>query len=232
MKYYKIVKNNNIVGVATSNDLRFLQISHNFLLPTNEDRCEYIECNTILYHDRWMRPLRNTNWSYTIADVIEIEETDYNSMIELFETNEELEIPVSLEPEMETEPVIEESDITLEFAREFKIKQLSSICNSMIEQGIDVTLSDGLRHHFSLTAYDQINLLNASIMIKDGATQIPYHADNESYKMYSASDINLIISAANQHKMYHTMYFNNLKTYINNQTDINAIINLKYNDII
>jgi len=63
-------------------------------------------------------------------------------------------------------------------------------------------------------------------MASAGETLIPYHADGELCKMFSAEDINTIINTATAFKTYHITYFNSLKVYINaleSMSDVTAI---------
>ena len=60
-------------------------------------------------------------------------------------------------------------------------------------------------------------------MVASGETQIPYHADGELCRFYSAEDINIIITTATQFKTYQVSYFNALKAYIESMTDIETI---------
>lgn len=51
-------------------------------------------------------------------------------------------------------------------------------------------------------------------MIQSGETIIPYHADGELCRYYSAEDISKVINFATEFKTYHTTYYNSLKAYI------------------
>ena len=55
-----------------------------------------------------------------------------------------------------------------------------------------------------------------------------YHEKNKPCKFYSREDIEILIDAANQHRVYHTTYFNTLKMYINSLTDIIEISAIYY----
>ena len=65
-------------------------------------------------------------------------------------------------------------------------------------------------------------------MAANGMEMIPYHADGEICKFYSPDDINNIIEAATQYKIYHTTYYNALKNYVNSLDDINTIQQIEY----
>jgi 5,10-methylene-tetrahydrofolate dehydrogenase/methenyl tetrahydrofolate cyclohydrolase len=57
---------------------------------------------------------------------------------------------------------------------------------------------------------------------------IPYHADGEQCIYYTAAEINEIIAAMNNHKIYHTTYYNALKAYINSLETIEEISAITY----
>lgn len=109
-----------------------------------------------------------------------------------------------------------------------KIAEMSTACNAMITAGIDVTLSDGLSHHFDMTTDDQINLSVLYSMAQAGLMQIPYHAKDEACKYYTADDITAIYTAGMGHATYHQTYFNSLKQYIGSLSDKPAIDAVTY----
>lgn len=125
---------------------------------------------------------------------------------------------------------ISESDI--DSIRTAKIAEMSVTCNKLICQGFDVILSDGEKHHFSLTTQDQLNMITLSTMVASGEQVIPYHADGESCQWFSASDITTIINAATEFKTYHITYFNSLKLFIESMIDIQAIKEITYGSYI
>ena len=59
---------------------------------------------------------------------------------------------------------------------------------------------------------------------------IPYHADGEEVSFYTAEEINELIAAANNFKIYQTTYCNALKTYINTLETIEEISAITYGD--
>ena len=108
---------------------------------------------------------------------------------------------------------------------------MSLNCNKTITNGFDITLSDGNSYHFSLTTQDQLNLITLATMVESGETQIPYHADGEPCKFYSATDISAIIAKATEFKTYHISYYNSLKTYINSMETIDEIGRYRRNQL-
>lgn len=104
---------------------------------------------------------------------------------------------------------------SLEDIKKAKVLECDKACSEAIIDGCDIELSDGTQEHFAWTAEDQINIATAEKAIQAGAPAFPYHADNKLCRLYAASDILKIITAATAHKTYHTTYFNHLKTWIN-----------------
>ena len=224
--YYKIILNSEIIGVGTSNDCLRFQSKHSILQHTTDELAEYIECNGLLYHAHWMQPIKTDIYSYTIADVIAIEEQEYDILAPAVA---EETIPYE-EPEYVPEVPIETADpveeITLEYIRSSKISEMSYECRKAIEAGTDVIIRGQIRH-FSMTQQDQLNFISLGTLAQ---TQdlIPYHADGESCVFYTANEINQIISATTTHKIYQTTYYNALKEYINSLETIEEIAAITY----
>jgi len=127
------------------------------------------------------------------------------------------------ENEPENNPV---EEVTIDFIRQSKLAEMSHECRKTIESGIDLELR-GETQHFSLDTQDQLNLMSLSAMAQT-QQMIPYHADGEVCIFYTADEINQIVSAATAHKVYHTTYYNALKTYINALETIEEISAITY----
>lgn len=132
-----------------------------------------------------------------------------------------------IEPTPEPEPD-DPGDDSIELVREAKIREMSQTCEDIITEGVDVVLSNGETHHFSLTVQDQLNLITLTKYVEAGENHIPYHADGELCIYYTAQDIQAIVSAATIWKTYHTTYFNSLKAYIKSLRSINTISRVVY----
>lgn len=226
MKYYKIILDSQIVGVCTSDNCFRFQQKHEILIRTIDDNAEYMECNNKLYHAGWMKPLLTQKYSYTSAVILTITADEYNILVPASENT-----PIPIE-EDENEIVIPENidpadEITIQFVRNAKINEMSSDCNKTIERGFDIETEDGI-HHYSYALEDQLNLMNLSSMIAQGANELSYHADGELCRFYTPEEINEIINAGNAWKTYHTTYFNALKSYINSLETIEEISVITY----
>ena len=223
MNYYKLISGTNIVGIATSPDFRRFQKKHKIILICDEQAAQYVQHKDILYHDNWMLPITSDLYKYESAEVIQIDEQEYNTLKAALETEDEIVV----EPETPVEEAPEYVDpndvITVDYVKNMKVAEMSKTCNKVITNGFDIVLSDGNVYHFSLTTQDQLNLITLSSMVASGETQIPYHADGELCRFYSAEDINTIITTATQFKTYQVSYFNALKAYVESMTDIETI---------
>lgn len=109
---------------------------------------------------------------------------------------------------------------------EMVIAAMSEACAAAITGGVDVALSDGQTCHFSLTLEDQMNLMSLQALVDAGAEAVPYHADGEDCRYYSAADFHTITQAATMWKMYQESYFNSLRSYIQSlesEDDLEAV---------
>lgn len=108
-----------------------------------------------------------------------------------------------------------------------RLKAVNAACQDAIYAGIDVETSYG-KEHFSLSMHDQQNLSAIKMMLADGASAYPYHADGKSCAMYPAADLNALIEQATQHITYHTTYCNMLRIWINREIDMDVLRNIYY----
>lgn len=227
MTYYKLIDGTDFIGVGNTFDLRRYQAKHNILLTSDEDGAQFIQVNGMLFRDNWFAPIGECDFAYSSVEIETIDEAEYAALIDAIESGEEIEVeePV-LEEDISTS--VDTEDITLEYVRDMKIASLSNACNKIITDGFDTILSDGEVHHFSMTIQDQLNLITLSTMVASGESVIPYHADGELCKGYSAEDISTIIATATEFKTYHVTYFNSLKLYVSSLDSITAVSGVEY----
>ena len=230
MIYYKVIQNNKLVGIGTTDDLRVYQSKHDILLVADEDIAQYIQIKDILYRDNWFKTLVSNTIVYETADVSVIDENEYRQLFEAIDKGEEISVLMENDNDYEQEKIttVDETDVTVEYLKAQKIKEMSYVCNQMIVNGFDIELSDKKLHHFSLTVQDQLNLITLSAMVSSGEAVIPYHADNELCEYFSASDIGLVIKTSTELKAYHTTYYNSLKLYIQSLDNRETIADVYY----
>ena len=222
MKYYKLVLDNKIIGVADSNSfIKFSPKTRSFL-RANEETGEFINWNGEFYRATWMRPIV-FQIPYTSVQVLEIEKNEYDAFKQALETNESIIYERKEQEAQEKIPFVNPIDLeSIAYIKEAKIKEMSATCRHTIENGFDF---EG--EHFSLDTQDQLNLITLSALA-DIQEYIPYHADGELCRFYTATEMKQIVAAATQFKMYHTTYYNALKAYINSLNNIEEIAAITY----
>ena len=107
-----------------------------------------------------------------------------------------------------------------------KLNELSQKCNSAISSGCQVQLSDGSIESFTYGIVDQSNVSEMFNAVLLGATEYPYHANNDDCRMYSAQDIVTIYATLSAFKTGQTTYHNQLKRYtkaLTTQEEIQAV---------
>ena len=227
MNYYKLINGSTFVGVATQHDFRVFQQKHKIVLACDEEQAQYVQCGETFYRANWMVPVTTNRVVYETVEVIRIDKEEYDILYEAVEKGEEVEVQPEQPAHEEDTPIVDPNEeVTVDYVKTAKIAEMNSVCNKVIENGIDVMLSDGNIYHFSLTTQDQLNLITLQSMIVAGETSIPYHADGELCRYYSVEDISTVMDSATAHKTFHVTYFNSLKVYINaldNITDISAV---------
>lgn len=228
MKFYKVIQDKNFIGVASSNSFyRYNTRKHSFVL-SNETEGQFIDLENKLYRDYWMPEVPDYSIQYENAEVIQISEEEYNAIIEANHEDEpQMDDFIPEEEENSTlTPISYDVEIDIDYLKEIMITKFSKDCNKTIEAGFDLVLR-GETYHFSLTAYDQLNLMNLGIAAQTQEL-IPYHADGEECTFYTAEEINQIINAASSFKNYQIAYYNALKTYINALDNVDSIIAITY----
>ena len=213
------------VGIATTAELRRIQLEHNILIACTENEAQCVQVNDNFYHADWMKAIRE-DIGAVVADVIEITKEEYDILYEMIERDEEID--PTPEPDLDPEPTPEPEDITVDYAKTLKIKEMNQTCQNTIFAGIDVVLSDDKSHHFSLTEYDQVNLFKLETLAHSGEEILPYHEDDKPCQFFSAADIITIANAATSYVTYHTTYTNSLKSYIKSLRSLNTIARVYY----
>lgn len=123
---------------------------------------------------------------------------------------------------------------TLDELKEQKIAEMNTAQQESIQNGVDVTLSDGTIEHFTLTDHDQTSLMGLQTKVAQGETQIPWHNSDvtKPCKYYSNTDMALITETAMQAVIFAVTYFRDLRIYINSMEDSTSVQNVTYGMII
>ncbi len=233
MTYYKVIKDNTIIDANTA--FYKWQKKHNKIIECEPSEANFIGSSdgSCIWYANGLILCTECNYNFETVTMVEITEEEYEVLKEQLAADETIEVEeeeTQTEVEETTEDEAEDSieTITLEYVQKVKLNTLSNACNSIIENGVDVELSDGETHHFSLTTQDQLNLITLSSMVAAGQTSIPYHADGELCKFYSPEDITTITTTATAFVTYHTSYYNSLKAYVLALTDIVSVGAVEY----
>ena len=130
-------------------------------------------------------------------------------------------------------PITEDNPVTDELIALFRVSKLAelrAICNSMIEQGVDVATSNSgdTIEHFSLDSYSQNNITNMFYSVMAGIEEYPYHADGKECTTYSKEDIVAIYVSAQSAITYHTTYNNMLRALVNRIDDVETLAAVTY----
>lgn len=211
MKYYKVIKDKEFIGVGTTLNLRRFQNKHQIILICDETQVQYIQLGDVFYRADWMWPEATDSVKYEVADVIRIEKDEYDLLLKAVETNEEIAIEEELI--VEVGPVMVENP-TIDYVRSSKISELKHDCNKAITNGVDIKLSDGETRHLTMSLEDQINLLTMAYL-KDES-------------LYSAKDMKTIITKTNAHKNYQIAKFKQLKDRVNSLNTIQEVSAVNY----
>lgn len=131
-------------------------------------------------------------------------------------------------PEPPVPPVPPEP--TLEELQEEKVIEMNNMQQSVIQAGVDVTLSDESVEHFTLTDHDQTSLMGLQSQVAAGVDKIPWHPSDETLpcKFYSSADMALITTAAMAYVTWHVTYFRDLRIYIRSLQDKEAVKAITY----
>lgn len=110
----------------------------------------------------------------------------------------------------------------LEIALAKKKDEISNVCNQSIMAGIDVN-----EEHYTLDTEDQTNI-NAWLSFAMNGFPVPYHADNQRCRIYTADEFKTIGFAAIRHVVHHTTYHNMLTRWLETLTNIEQINAVSY----
>ena len=228
--YYKLIDAQTIIGVASIDDFRRYQKKHHIVIYSDIDKAQLVQYHDKYYRDNWLKPLdADCDVEYQTVSIVRIEQDEYESLVEALETNEEIQIEEIIEePVEEVLPVDENEQTTVEFLKEFKINQMSKYCHDTITNGVDVVLSDGKSHHFSLQVEDQLKIQALALKAQNGEQSLPWHEDDNYCMFYSAEDIMRLYQAMEESQLFNTTYFNSLKMYIKSLTTLDEINAVTY----
>lgn len=251
MKYYKIIKDQNIIDLLQGVVYVKYQKRNKLLLKCDESDAMGVlsSCQSTAYHVEGMQefPIEK----YITVKMVECDLEEYTSLKSIMQENENVyNIETeSYEDSIDTiviegeytsdvdedgdgilDPLSEEDCLTISFVKSSKINAMCKICSKRIVEGFDITLSNGQSYHFSLKVVDQLKISDLKSRADKGDTMLYYHADGQLCSCFTNEDIQLIYQKMNELIDYHTIYYNSLRNYIMSITDINVISAINYGD--
>lgn len=180
----------------------------------------------------YLNPKTLSNQSHWVPGLIELTPEQEQVYIQhngfvLVVEDEESENGYSITPDTKRwESWKAEQPDPVETVREAKIEELSVACNNVINAGTQVQLTDGSTEPFTYGLVDQSNVSEMFNAVLLGATEYPYHANDDDCRMYSAQDIVAIYATLSAFKTGQTTYHNQLKRYtkaLTAQEEIQAV---------
>lgn len=162
--------------------------------------------------------------SYADFNTVYLRDTENTNIITLSNDGS-----VYVEPEI---PDVEDIPVyvpTLEDVQASKINELSSICENLIVNGVDVEF-DGSIEHFSYKLEDQNELKSAFDLALQTGMSVPYHSDGNGCKLYTVEQITSLYIAQQTNLTHNKTYFNQMKMYIGTLDDIEAVKGITYGD--
>lgn len=171
------------------------------------------------------RPGYDDNWDYSAYTTVYYE-IDGGAQ---FSNDGSIYAPPESLPEPDF-PSFEPYEPTLEEVKAQKIREMNAEQQKIIQNGVEVTFSDGTTERFTLKDQDQMSLMGLQALAQQGINQIPWHEANnaEHCKYYSADDMSRITGAALSFISYHVTYFRDLRIYINSMSDKESVQSVTY----
>lgn len=117
--------------------------------------------------------------------------------------------------------------LTLETAQQAKLAEISAACQNAVYAGVDATDTKGTEH-FSLTLPDQTNLSASVEAVAQGAASVPYHADGQLCRQFTADEIKAVYAAAKAYIMKQTTLCNHLNVWIRRCTSVDEVNAITY----
>lgn len=229
--FYKVLFTDNVKEVATG----YLYDEIPYMIKGSSES-EIIQVLSIEY-DAYFAAAKE-NWDYTQTKckiqnyTSRLNASDYKMMkcIESFmlgnsfpyNLSELLSDRIELRDEINALTSKESESVTIDDLKSRKITEMSAANQVIITNGIDLN-----GKHYRLNTTDQINLTSLYALAQKG-NSVPYHADGEVCKVFSADEMIELVESATQWVIYHTTYFNLLKHQILSMKDEESIEAVTY----
>lgn len=238
MKYYKIIKDDKVIAVVDS-PVWVTQLPNGSIV-----RCSLSNAMGLVsasgdetWHIAGAKEFVSKGRSFDDVEAIYINDDEAESLMALLDLGSTVDASSEVmwddEDKSDEQEVIDEAtSVTLDEAKERKLKLLTSQSYEAVYAGADVLLSDGSSEHFSFGIEEQLDLVTLFSLTSIGEELMPFHNSSGEYKYYRNEDMLNIINAANKLKLYHAAYMGSLKRWISSMTDVVQINNVSYGDSI
>ncbi len=130
-------------------------------------------------------------------------------------------------PVERTEDEKQVDTVYIEQVKVAKLAEISAACQSAIYAGVDVP-NGKVTEHFSLTMADQTNLSALAEAVAQGATAVPYHADGQLCRQFTAEEIKGVYAAAKAYIMKQVTLCNHLNVWIRRCTTAAEVTAITY----
>lgn len=111
-----------------------------------------------------------------------------------------------------------------------KIEELKIAKDSAIQNGAEVTLSDGTQKHFFYDIASQTDISTMFNAVMLGMDSYIYHSEDGGCSIYSKEDILAIHSTLSSLKTKEETYYGQLSSYVKSLTKVSEIEKVKYGD--
>lgn len=115
----------------------------------------------------------------------------------------------------------------IEQVRAAKLAEISDACQKAIYAGVDAADTKGTEH-FGLTIEDQTNLSALASAVAQGAASVPYHADGQLCREFTAAEFSAVYAAAKAYITRNTTLCNHLLVWIRRCTTATEISEISY----
>jgi hypothetical protein len=115
----------------------------------------------------------------------------------------------------------------IERVRAAKLEEVAVACQQVIYAGVDAVTSKGTEH-FSATSADQTNLTALAAAVQQGATQVPYHADGQLCREFTAAEFTAVFTTVKNFIAYNTTLCNHINVWIRRCTTAAEISAITY----
>ena len=212
--------------IRINNQKKFYEIESINLISTNILQITFVDSIPVSWGDIYV--YTSGGYESTILYGYDTIYRDEGRTIYLSNDGSIYQIPIEPELVIPPAPYCPTEEELLISAKSSKKAEISSACEKAIYNGIDVTLANGIKEHFSLTEHDQLNLFGKQAQIIAGVKQLEYHADGQPCKYYSSTDMETIIQSAMWHVSYHTTYCNALNMWIKGCESVEEVNTIYY----